>query len=148
MPRGQRRPLFLERARGRPSATAWRRTTLDIPKRRHKNIQYVESAIELPGYDGSLRQIAVRGLGREDPCWFVTANTSASARDVILRYTGRNGVEDSLGISVNFFHLDCLASAVRLNVDLDVAWTVVAHGCYRWLASKLRGFDKAKPKQL
>ena len=26
--------------------------------------------------------------------------------------------------------------------------TVIAHGCYRWLASRLRGFDKAKPKQL
>ena len=57
-------------------------------------------------------------------------------------------MEDSLGISVNFFHRDCLASEVRLNVDVDVALTVLAHGCYRWLASKLRGFDKAKPKQL
>jgi hypothetical protein len=35
-----------------------------------------------------------------------------------------------LGISVNFFHLDCLASEVRLNVDLDVALTVLANGCY------------------
>ncbi|MCI0680732.1 MAG: hypothetical protein L0Y71_01395 [Gemmataceae bacterium] len=75
-------------------------------------------------------------------------NIAVTARDLITRSTGRNGVEDALGISVNFFHLDCLASEVRLNVDLDVALTVLAHGCYRWLASKLRGFDKAKPKQL
>ena len=47
-----------------------------------------------------------------------------------------------LGTSVNFFHLDCLASEVRLNVDLDVALTVLANGCYRWLAHHLRGFDK------
>ena len=26
--------------------------------------------------------------------------------------------------------------------------TVIANGCYRWLASRLKGFDKAKPKQL
>jgi hypothetical protein len=45
-------------------------------------------------------------------------------------------------------HLDCLASEVRLNVDVDVALTVLANGCYRWLASRLHGFDKAKPKQL
>jgi hypothetical protein len=57
-------------------------------------------------------------------------------------------VEDGLGISVNFFHLDCLASAVRLNVDVDVAMTVLANGGYRWLATRLHGFDKAKPKQL
>ena len=37
------------------------------------------------------------------------------------------------------FHLDCLASEVRLNVDLDAAMTVIANGCYRWLGSKLRG---------
>src|SRR5262249_32604881 len=30
----------------------------------------------------------------------------------------------------------------------DVALTVLAHGCYRWLATRLRGFEKAKPKQL
>jgi len=41
-----------------------------------------------------------------------------------------------------------LASEVRLNVDVDVALTVRAHGCYRWLATQLQGFDKAKPKQL
>src|SRR5262249_45078077 len=63
------------------------------------------------------------------------------------RYAGRNAVEDALGISVDFFHLDCLASEVRRNVDLDVALTVLAHGCYRWLAKRLRGFDKAKPKR-
>jgi hypothetical protein len=28
------------------------------------------------------------------------------------------------------------------------ALTVVANGCYRWLAKQLRGFDKAAPKQL
>jgi hypothetical protein len=49
---------------------------------------------------------------------------------------------------VNFFHLDCLASEVRLNVDLDVALTVIGNGCYRWLATQLKGFDKSKPKDL
>jgi len=49
---------------------------------------------------------------------------------------------------VNFFHLDCLASEVRLNVDLDATLTVIANGCYRWLASRLKGFEKADPKQL
>jgi hypothetical protein len=37
---------------------------------------------------------------------------------------------------------------VRLNVDLDVTLTVIANGCYRWLAHQLKGFARAKPKQL
>ena len=65
-----------------------------------------------------------------------------------MNYARRNGVEDALGTSVNFFHLDCLSSEVRLNVDLDTVLTVLAHGCYRWLATRLQGFDSAKPKQV
>ena len=57
-------------------------------------------------------------------------------------------MEDALGSSVNFFHLDCLASEVRLNVDLDTVLTVLAQGCYRWLANQLRGFGDAKPKRV
>lgn len=129
-------------------ASAWRHAFLDIPKRRHQQARYIDETIHLRGYQGSLRQIAVRGLGREEPSLFLSNNQTRPPREIILRYAGRNGVEDTLGISVNFFHLDCLASEVRLNVDLDVALTVIAHGCYRWLASQLRGFDKAKPKQL
>jgi hypothetical protein len=57
-------------------------------------------------------------------------------------------VEDGLGSCVNFFHLDCLASEVRLNADLDCAATVLAQGCYRWLGSRLKGYEKLGPKQL
>jgi hypothetical protein len=131
----------------RPPAD-WRRAVIDIPKRRHKNIRYLEEAVRVRGYPAPLRQLAVIGLGREEATLFLTNNFEVSGRDVITRYAGRNGVEDSLGISINFFHLDCLASEVRLNVDLDVALTVLAHGCYRWLATRLRGWERAKPKQL
>jgi hypothetical protein len=100
------------------------------------------------GYTGAIRQGAVDGWDHPHPTLCISNNFDASARDLITRYVGRNGVEDSLGISINVFHLDCLASEVRLNVDVDVALTALAHGCYRWLATQLHGFDKAKPKQL
>jgi len=127
---------------------AWHKSHLDIPKRLYKDIHYAEETISVDDYQGSLRQIAVTGLGRERYTLFLSNNFTVTPRDLIMRYAGRNGIEDGLGISVNFFHLDCLASEVRLNVDLDVALTVIANGCYRWLASKLKGFDKAKPKEL
>jgi hypothetical protein len=129
-------------------ASAWHKAHLDIPKRLHKNIRYVDESIQLDGYDGTLRQIAVDGLGRERFTLFLSNNTDITPRDLVIRYARRNGIEDGLGISVNFFHLDCLASEVRLNVDLDVALTVIGNGCYRWLASRLKGFDKSKPKDL
>jgi hypothetical protein len=129
-------------------APSWRQAVLDIPKRRHQHVRYVDETVKLRGYEGPIRQIAIDGLGRAEFTLVVSNNFDASARELIIRYAGRNGVEDSLGISVDFFHLDCLASEVRLNVDVDVALTVLANGCYRWLATRLHGFDKAKPKQL
>jgi hypothetical protein len=127
---------------------AWHKAHLDIPKRLHKDIRYLEETISVPGYEGTLRQVAVDGLGRQNFTLFLSNNSEVTARDLVLRYIRRNGIEDGLGISVNFFHLDCLASEVRLNVDLDVALTVIANGCYRWLAEKLHGYTKAKPKDL
>jgi hypothetical protein len=128
--------------------SAWRRTVIDNPKRRHRNVRYLEQTVRLPDYRGQLRQIAVAGLGRDNPTLFLTNNLDETARQIITRYTSRNGIEDSLGSSVNFFHLDCLASEVPLNADLDAALTVVANGCYRWLATELHGFTEAKPKKL
>ena len=106
----------------------------------------MDESIRLPDYEGAIRQLAVDGLGREQPTLFLSNNLTETARTLIIRYAGRNGIEDGLGTSVNFFHLDCLASEVRLNVDLDVALTVLAHGCYRWLAHQLKGFDRSAPK--
>ena len=44
--------------------------------------------------------------------------------------------------------MDCLSSEIRLNVNLDVLLTVMANGCYRWLAKNLKGCEKMEPKQL
>jgi hypothetical protein len=126
----------------------WTKAVIDTPQRCHQQIRYLEEKVRLRGYDGLVRQIAVAGLGRENPTLFITNNLTETAREVVIRYAGRNRVEDGLGISVNFFHLDCLASEVRLNVDLDAALTVIANGCYRWLAAQLRGYENTAPKQL
>jgi hypothetical protein len=143
----RRGAAILRRLQRRP-ASDWKRAVIDTPKRCHQQVRYLEEALRLRGYEGPIRQIAVAGLGRDQPTLFLSNNVEETPRELIIRYAGRNRIEDGLGISVNFFHLDCLASEVRLNVDLDAALTVIANGCYRWLGSRLRGFEKAAPKQL
>ena len=128
--------------------SSWTGAVLDTPQRCQQRIWYVDDPIKLRGYEGSIRQLAVDGLGREKPTLFLTNHFEETARNIVIRYAGRNRVEDGLGISVNFFHLDCLASEVRLSVDLDATLTVLANGCYRWLGKQLRGYEKAAPKQL
>jgi len=128
--------------------TAWQRAVIDTPQRCHQHIRYVDERVRLSEYVGLVRQLAVQGLGREQPTLFLSNHEEETARNLIVRYAGRNRVEDGLGTAVNFFHLDCLASEVRLNVDVDAVLTVLGNGCYRWLGSRLRGFAKAAPKQL
>src|SRR5262249_54136343 len=144
----RRRGAAIRGRLGRRPASDWRKAVIDTPKRCHRQIRYLEEAVHLRGYEGPIRQIAVTGLGHDQPTLFLSNHFEETPRELIIRYAGRNRIEDGLGIGVNFFHLDCLASEVRLNVDLDAALTVVANGCYRWLGSRLRGFEKAAPKQI
>jgi len=105
--------------------------------------------VKLRDYNPSLcRQVSVDGLGRAAPTLFLTNNEKIPGKEVITRYIDRNYIENDLGISVNFFHPDCLASEVRLNVNTDVVMTVLANNCYRWLSGKLKGCGKMEPKQL
>jgi len=126
----------------------WEQAVIDIPKRCHKRIRYVDERVTLRDYEGESRQIAVKGLGREQPTLFLTNNFEARPRELVMNYARRNGVEDALGSSVNLFYLDCLSSEVRLNVALDTVLTALANGCYCWLGNQLLGFDQSKPKAL
>ena len=143
----RRGSAVVKRLRGLP-ASAWSKAVIDTPKRCHQNVRYVDETTRLRGYEGQVRQVAFDGLGKEQPTLLLSNNTEETARQLLIRYAGRNRVEGGLGDCVNFFHLDCLASEVRLNVDLDSATTVLAQGCYRWLGKQLKGCEKASPKQL
>ena len=57
-------------------------------------------------------------------------------------------MENHLGEQITFFHLDCLCSAVRLNVDFDLTLTVLADLLYRRLAERLKGFGRTGPSKL
>jgi hypothetical protein len=144
----RRRGIAILRRLAAMPSSSWTKAVIDTPKRRHQHIRYWDEKVRLRGYDELVRQVAVTGLGRDSPTLFLSNNMTETARDVVIRYAGRNRVEDGLGSSVNFFHLDCLASEVRLNVDLDTTLTVIANGCYRWLGAQLRGYEDMSPKKL
>jgi hypothetical protein len=144
----RRRGESVVRRLSRLPASAWVKAVIDTPKRSHQQIRYVDERVRLPGYSGQIRQVAMDGLGNERPTLLIGDNESEPARSLIIRYAGRNRVEDGLGGAVSFFRLDCLSGEVRLNVDLDAALTVAANGRYRWLGRQPKGFEKARPKQL
>ena len=135
---------------GRLPADCWQQCQITQAKGKRRQIHYVEEQVALDGYDGSVRQLIVTGLGHESPTFFLTNDLPhrQTARDVIQTYASRNHVENRLGEEITFFHLDCLCSDVRLNVDFDLTLTVLADLLYRGLAERLKGFGQASPSKV
>jgi transposase len=128
----------------------WQRCQVTQAKGKRRHIHYVDERVQLDGYEGAVRQLIVTGLGHESPTFFLTNDLPQrqTARETIQTYASRNHVENHLGEQITFFHLDCLCSDVRLNVDFDLTLTVLADLLYRKLAERLKGFSRTGPSKL
>jgi transposase len=131
-------------------ADHWERCQITQAKGKRRQVEYVDEWVQLDGYEGAVRQLIVTGLGHESPTFFLTNDRPQpqTAREVIQTYASRNHVENHLGEQITFFHLDCLCSDVRLNVDFDLTLTVLADLLYRGLAERLKGFAQAGPSKV
>jgi transposase len=131
-------------------ADRWEPCQITQAKGKRRRVRYIDELVRLDGYEGDLRQLIVTGLGHESPTFFLTNDRPRpqTAREVIQTYASRNHVENQLGEQITFFHLDCLCSDVRLNVDFDLTLTVLADLLYRNLANCLKGFEQAGPSRL
>ena len=140
---------MLARVRRLP-AESWRHCQITQAQGKRRQVRYVEEWVKLDNYEGAVRQLIVTGLGHESPTFFLTNDYPQvqTAREVIQTYASRNHVENHLGEQITFFHLDCLCSDVRLNVDFDLTLTVLADLLYRRLAERLKGFVRTGPARL
>jgi len=128
---------------------AWRTVSLDRPGSRHSRPQVAEDPhARLSRYPGTIRELAVRGLGHDKPTIIVTNDRTMGAKAVIERYAHRMGMEQRLAESIRSFHLDALSSAVPLNVDLDVALSVVVGAVCACFRRRLAGYATATPDTL
>ncbi len=145
----RRGSAMLARAERLP-AESWRHCQITQSKGRRRQVRYVDESVQLEGYQGAARQLIVTGLGHESPTFFLANDRPRvqTAREVIQTYASRNHVENHLGEQITFFHLDCLCSDVRLNVNFDLTLTVLADLLYRSLADRLKGFGRAGPARL
>jgi transposase len=126
----------------------WETVRLDRPGR-YKTPKVVDQpAVTLSAYPGTVRQLIVTGLGRDAPTVIITNGRNAKAKHLIERYARRMTIEQRLAEAIRAFHLDALASAVALNVDLDVVLTVAADAVCAALARRLPGYHDATPDLL
>jgi len=122
----------------------WQKLHLDIPKRKYKNPFVFESTIDLPGYDDKLRQVVMKGTGREQPSFLITNDFHSPVDSLIFRYAKRWRIENGIAEAVKFFSLNALSSPVLIKVHFDVLMTMIAHSLYHFLSQRLRGFEECR----
>ena len=128
-------------------ASAWKTATI-ARSGRYRRPRLHEDMIKLKDVTAKVRQIAVTGIGRDEPTLLITRDLATPAKDLFARYAERMMVENELDAYIGGFHLDALTSGVPLNVDLDTTLTVIAGNLYRLFALKLPRYQTATPDRI
>ena len=134
-------------------ATAWTSMTLGRAGNKTRRVKvHDDPGTQLSAYPRPIRQLAVTGLGHEQPTLLITNQAQLPARQVIQSYARRMNIEQRLAEAIQSFSLDALAGAVPLNVDLnvdlDVALSVLASTICAALRRRLPGYTSATPDTL
>jgi hypothetical protein len=130
-------------------ATAWTSLTLGRAKNTTRRVHvHDDPATALSAYPRPIRQLAVTGLGHDQPTLLITNRPALPARQVIQSYARRMNIEQRLAEAIQSFSLDALAGAVPLNIDLDVVLSVLAHTLCAALRRRLPGYHNATPDTL
>jgi hypothetical protein len=128
---------------------AWKPMTLGRAGNKTRRIRvHDDPAAVLSAYPRPIRQLAVTGLGHDQPTLLITNRPQLPARQVISSYARRMNIEQRLAEAIQSFSLDALAGAVPLNVDLDVVLSVLAHTLCAALRRRLPGYATATPDTL
>lgn len=119
----------------------WRRVHVPNAKRKYPNPLVYESIIELKNYDDRLRQVIVRGNGREKPSFLISNDFDTPVELLVGNYARRWRVENVIAEAVKFFNLNMLSSPILIKVHFDIVMTMIADTLYNMLSQKLRGFE-------
>lgn len=118
-----------------------KRIHIPHPGRKFPNPYVHKSTVGIKDYDGIVRQIIMKGNGREKPTFIITNDFDVPVELVMGNYARRWRVENGIAEAVKFFNLNSLSSPILTKVHFDVAMTMVADTLYTMLAQKLRGFE-------
>jgi len=130
-------------------ASEWTPLTIARAGGKTRRVRVVENpAAKLSAYPATLRQLAVAGLGHDEPTILITNDHTSPAKAIIENYARRMNIEQRLAESIRSFGLDALAGAVPLNIDLDVVLSVLAHTICAALRRRLPGYATTTPDVL
>ena len=123
--------------------------TLDRAAPHNKPRVHEDKAVRLTSYPGTVRQLIVTGLGRDQPTVIITNEEQATIKALISQYARRMTIEQRLAEIIRSFCADALSSTVNLNVDLDIMLAVLAQALLAAFRTRLGpGYATATPDTL
>lgn len=123
------------------SLEPWQRVHIPHEKRKYQKVLVHESMVEMKNYQGLLRQVIIRGNGREKPTFLISNDVDSPLELLVSNYARRWRVENVISEAVQFFNLNMLSSPILIKVHFDLVMTMIADTLYSMLAKKLRGFE-------
>ena len=120
--------------------------TLDRPGPHNRPRVHEDPDVTLTSYPGTVRQLIVTGLGREQPTVIITNDDHIKTRALVAQYARRMTIEQRLAEIIQAFCADALSSTVNLNVDLNVVLCVLAQALLAAFRNRLGpGYASATP---
>jgi transposase-like protein len=127
----------------------YKTVALDRPGPHNKPRVHEDMAVKLTSYPGTVRQLIVTGLGRDQPTVVITNEQQATLRNLISQYARRMTIEQRLAEIIRSFCADALSSTVNLNVDLDIMLCVLAQALLAAFRTRLGpGYATTTPDTL
>jgi len=124
----------------------WNGIKLEGVTREYKNLKCHRELVKIRDYPEALSEIIVKGNGRKLPMRLITNEISAKEKNIVQKYARRWRIENNIQENVDFFSLNALSSSVVVQVDFDIAMTLIANTLYKIIAQKSKWLHKAKPK--
>jgi transposase len=129
-------------------AGRWKATRVEAAGNKKRTLKIFEEEARLKGYEGTIRQINIKGHGKIKPAIIITNDFDLKTEEIVRKYTKRWIVEKSISEQIDFFHLNNVSSSMVIKVDFDLTMSVLTHNLYRLIAGDLEGYSNYSDQRI
>ncbi len=130
------------------SPDQWRSIRVECAGNKKRTLKVHDNRIFLKGYEKEIRQVIIRGHGREKPALIITNDFDLAREVVIVKYCHRWLVEKTISEKIEFFHLNRLSSSMVIKVDFDLTMSILAYNLYRLFARKTEKYSACTAQKI
>jgi IS30 family transposase len=126
----------------------WKTTRVEAAGNKKRTLKIFEENTHLKGYEGTIRQINIKGNGKIKPAIIITNDFDIKTEKIVRKYTKRWIVEKSISEQIKFFHLNNVSSSMVIKVDFDLTMSILTHNLYRLIADDLEGYSNYSDQKI